>query len=135
VHKKNSVQRQRRQQLHRCHFSALLAGVVVLLGATQTRGETLCKPALTFKNVHFSEMRSQQRLWTAALAVDASDCATTSGRFYINFVRIKEMAPDVLFADEFTWRPGQIEVSVDFWADEAVLDHWIGYIGACTCRN
>jgi hypothetical protein len=65
-----------------------------------------------------------------------SDCAGgNTGRFYINFVRIKEMAPDVLFSEQFTWRPGPIEVALDFWADEAVHDHWIGYIGACAGRG
>jgi hypothetical protein len=112
-----------------------LAGVIVLLGATQAVGETLCKPALAFEEVRLSEMRGQQRTWTAVVTVDASSCAVASGRFYINFIRIKEMAPDTLFSQEFTWNPGRIEISVDFWADEAVLDYWIGYVGACACRG
>ena len=66
------------------------------------------------------------------LAVDASHCVTTSGRFDITFVRMKENAPDLPFTETFTWRPGRIEVSLDFWWDEAVLDQWIGDITACS---
>jgi hypothetical protein len=109
--------------------------VLTLFATTHAGGEILCRPALSITEVRFSEVRGQQRSWTAVVAVDASSCATSSGRFYINFLRIKEMAPDVLFTEEFTWRPGQIEVSLDFWADEAVHDHWISYVGACACRR
>jgi hypothetical protein len=42
----------------------------------------------------------------------------------------EEMAPDVLFTEEFTWRAGQIDVSLDFWADEAVQ-----IIGSATSRR
>ena len=52
-----------------------------------------------------------------------------------NFVRLKEMAPDLLFSEEFTWTPGKIEISAEFWLDEAVLDYWIGYVAMCPCRQ
>lgn len=116
-------------------FSLLPAIVIALFGATQATGDTLCKPTLEVREVRFSEAREQQRTWTAVLAADASRCATTSGRFYINFVRLKEMAPDLLFTEQFSWRPGLFEVSVDFWLDEALLDYSTGYISACPCRN
>jgi hypothetical protein len=116
-------------------FPLLLAIVTALLGTTRATGNTLCKPTLEFREVRFSEVRGQQRIWTAVLAADASHCATTSGRFNLNFVRLKEMAPDLLFTEQFTWRPGLFEVSVDFWLDEALLDYSTGYISACPCRN
>jgi hypothetical protein len=80
-------------------------------------------------------MRSLQRVWTARVDVDASRCATSSGRFDINFIRLKETAPDLPFTEQFTWRPGEIEVSVNFWTDEAVLEYLIGTIAACPCRD
>ena len=108
---------------------------MALPGATRTGAETMCRPTLTVEQVRFSEPGGQQRLWGAIVTVDASSCATTSGPFYVNFVRLKEMAPDVLFSEEFTWSPGRVEISVEFWLDEAVLDHWIGYVPMCPCRN
>jgi hypothetical protein len=115
-------------------LSLLLAIVIALFGATQSTGGTLCKPTLEFREVHFSEA-GEQRTWTAVLAADASHCATTSGHFNVNFVRLKEMAPDLLFTQQFTWRPGLFEVNVEFWLDEALLDYSTGYISACPCRN
>jgi hypothetical protein len=88
--------------MHHSLLSSLVAGTAALFSATQTIGDTLCRPTLTFEQVGLSETQGQQRLWSAVLAVDASQCATTSGRFYVNFVRLKEMAPDLLFSDEFT---------------------------------
>ena len=113
----------------------MVAALITACGAIQAVGESACKPVLTVKEVRFSEVRQLQRIWTALLDVDASRCATSSGRFDINFVRLKEMAPDLPFTEQFTWRPGAIEVSVDFWADEAVLTYSVGAIARCTCRD
>jgi hypothetical protein len=121
--------------MHRLQGTALLAGILVALGATQTLGQTACEPVLAFRQVRFSETRLSQRVWTASLDVDASRCATSSVRFNINFIRSKEVGPDLAFTEQFTWSPGQAEVSIDFWADEAVLDFSIGYIAPCPCHN
>ena len=117
------------------HRSILLAGSIVLFSATQSIGQQICKPHLSFKDVRFSEVQNLQRKWTAVLSIDASRCATTFGRFNIDFIRLKETAPDLLFTEQFMWSPGQVEVSLDFWADEAVLDYSISHIASCTCRN
>ena len=122
-------------QMHRSRYSIPLAGIVLLCSITQTLGQTVCKPTLTFKEVRFSEIRAQQRTWTALLAVDSSRCATAFGRFSIDFTRLKETAPDLLFTEQFAWSPGQVEVSLNFWADEAVLDYSIGAIAPCSCRD
>jgi hypothetical protein len=113
---------------------SLLAGIVGSLAATQSFAAPLCTPNLVIKRAQLSEMRGWQRMWTARIAVDASSCATTSGRFFIRFVRLKEVGPDLPFAETFTWRPGVIEVSTGFAADEAVLDYAIGYVRPCACR-
>jgi hypothetical protein len=121
--------------MHRSLFSILLTGTAALFSTTQTVGETLCRPALKFEQVGLSETQGHQRLWSAVLAVDASQCATISGRFYVNFVRLKEMAPDLLFSEEFTWSPGRIEISVELWLDEAILDYRISYVASCPCNQ
>lgn len=111
------------------------AGIVAGLAATQSLAAPLCTPDLAITGAHLSEIRASQRVWTARIAVDATQCATTSGRFFIRFVRLKETAPDLPFAEAFTWRPGTIEVSTVFAADEAVLDYAIGYVRPCACRE
>jgi hypothetical protein len=55
--------------------------------------------------------------------------------FRHQLIRLKEMAPDLPFTEQFTWSPGQIEVSVNFWADEAVLAYSIGAVAPCPCRD
>jgi hypothetical protein len=127
--------RERTPGMSRAHRCALLAGLIAVCGATQAVGQSACKPVFTVKEVRFSPMRQLQRIWTARLDVDASRCATSSGRFDINFIRLKETAPDLPFTEHFTWGAGEIEVSVDFWADEAVLAYSIGAIAPCPCRD
>jgi len=112
-------------------FAAIIAG----LAATQSLAAPLCTPELAITGAHLSDMRASQRIWTARVAVDASPCATSSGRFFIRFVRLKEIGPDLPFSEAFTWRPGVIDVSTVFAADEAVLDYSIGYVRPCACRE
>jgi hypothetical protein len=119
----------------RARVSLLLAGVLVLVSATQSVGGSLCRPLLIVKAVGFSEISPAQREWKAKFAVDAFRCAATSGRFAIDFVRIKEAAPDLRFTEWFTWRPGQVDVSTGFAADEAVLDYAISDVAPCPCRE
>lgn len=125
--------RGRARAIASAHLGALLAGLIAICGATQALGQSACKPVLTVKEARFSEVRRLQRTWTARLDVDASRCATRSGRFDIHFIRLKETAPDLPFTERFTWGPGEIEVSVNFWADEAVLAYSIGDIAPCPC--
>jgi hypothetical protein len=115
--------------------SIVLAGILVVLAAMPAVAAPLCRPALTVKDVHFSEIRLSQRLWTAQVDVDASGCAAKSGRFDIAFTRLKEAGPDLRFSEKFTWSPGQSDVSTIFWEDEAVLDYAIGYVAPCACRQ
>lgn len=113
----------------------LLAGGIGL--GLPAAAAPLCKPVLGFKDVRFSltQPETMERIWTAVLAVDASRCATVSGRFEILFSRLKENAPEIEFVEAFTWQPGTIEVSVNFWADEAVEGYWLRSIAACPCRD
>lgn len=115
--------------------TASFAGIVAVLAATQSLAAPLCTPDLAITGAHLADMRASQRVWTARIAVDATQCATTSGRFFIRFVRLKEIGPDLPFSEAFTWRPGVIDVSTVFAADEAVLDYSIGYVRPCDCRE
>jgi hypothetical protein len=103
----------------------------------QAVAQQTCRPALAFKEVRFSEMQppTLERKWTAVLSVDASRCATTSGRFEIVFSRLKENGIEIEFGEQFMWRPDSVEVSVDFWADEAVERYWLDNVAACPCRD
>jgi len=123
--------------MYRSCIFGLLAGSIGLVSVTQAAGQQTCRPALAFKEVRFSEMQppTMERKWTAALSVDASRCETTSGRFGIVFSRLKEPGLEIEFQEQFTWKPALVEVSVDFWADEAVEGYWLDNVAPCPCRH
>jgi hypothetical protein len=118
-------------------LSTLLAGALALTSAAQAVSQPACKPVLAFREVQFSQWQppKMERKWTARLSVDASSCATTSGRFGILFSRQKENGPEVDFEERFTWKPAAVEVSVDFWADEAVEGYWLNNVAPCPCAE
>jgi hypothetical protein len=115
-------------------LSALLIGSFVALSATQATAAGLCTPAVTFKEVRFSQHASH-RTWTGTLAVDASQCAPATGRLELSLVRQKENAPDLRFVEQATWHPGKVEVAVDLAVDEAISDYGIRAIAPCACRD
>jgi hypothetical protein len=123
--------------MYRLCIFGLLAGSIGLVSVTQSVAQQMCRPALAFKEVRFSKMQppTLERKWTAALSVDASRCATTSGHFGIAFSRLKETGLDIDFQEQFVWEPDLVEVSVDFWADEAVAEYRLSNIAACPCRD
>jgi hypothetical protein len=121
--------------MHRSFFSVLLAASAVLLAAGQAAAQQICTPALSISDARLSDIRHQHRTWTAVVSVDASRCTATSGRFEIAFDRAKETAPDMRFVERFTWASSKVDVSVEFWADEAVQDYVINYVEPCICRN
>ena len=123
--------------MYRSYVIGLLAGSIELISVTQAIGQQTCRPALAIKEVRFSEMKlpALERKWTAVLSIDASRCATTSGRFEIVFSRSKEIGIEIEFREQFIWRPDEVEVSVDFWVDEAVERYWFDNIAACPCRD
>jgi len=120
--------------MSRSRSSVLLAGILVH-GATQALGAPLCKPVLSINAVRMSDVRLTHKVWTAQVAVDASRCAVSAGRFDIRFVRLKENSPDLRFNERFTWKPGQVEISSEFSADETVAEYAIGDVAPCACRE
>jgi hypothetical protein len=123
--------------MYRSYVIGLLAGSIGLISMTQAISQQTCWPALAFKEIRFSEMKppTLERKWTAVLSVDASRCATTSGHFEIVFSRLKENGIEIEFREQFMWRPDSVEVSVGFWADEAVERYWLNNVAACPCRD
>jgi hypothetical protein len=115
--------------------SILLAVSIALLGVTPSAGEQPCKPHLTLQDARLSDAQDLRRTWIAVLDVDASRCTAPSGQFDVRFVRLKENAPDLAFSERFTWTQGRTEISLEFWADESVLDYSIGPVVPCACRG
>lgn len=113
---------------------------VSVIGASslaQARDASICRPSLTISNVRFSETNPETmtRMWTARVWADTSRCASSAGRFEIMFTRQKENGPEIDFIVPFEWVPGAINVSVDFWADEAVEGYQATGIVECPCRR
>jgi hypothetical protein len=124
--------------MYRSCICALLAGIIGLISAGQAVGQQVCRPALAFKDVQFSEMLppTMERRWTAVVSVDASRCAMNSqGYFEIGFSRLKENGVEIEFSESFRWLPPSVRVAVDFWADEAVERYWIGNVSPCPCSR
>lgn len=118
-------------------FRCLAFGLIALVAATPATAAPLCKPALAFQHVSFSpiDYETMQRRWSATLSVDASPCATTSGRFEILFALWSETAPDDDLIRTFTWTPGATTATVDVAAHEAIGRYWLQTIAPCPCRK
>jgi hypothetical protein len=112
-------------------------GLISFADTAQATTALLCKPALAFQQVGFSPINfeTMQRRWTATLLVDASACATTSGRFEILFGLWSETSPDDEFIRAFTWTPGLTAVAVNVTADEAIGGYLLQNIATCPCRE
>jgi hypothetical protein len=112
-------------------------GSIALAGIAPATAAPLCKPALAFQKVGFSpiDLETMRRRWTATLSVDASPCATTSGRFEILFVQWSETAPDDEFVRALTWTPGMTAVAVDVAAHEAIGGYRLQNVATCPCRE
>jgi hypothetical protein len=114
---------------------ALLACTPVVLGAPTALAALTCKPLLAIKNVREIRTSTMPRpwIWQATITADTSYCATKSGNFEIDFVRMQEYSPDVQFTEKYRWTAGQFDVSIELSADEAIVDYRIGFIAPCVC--
>jgi hypothetical protein len=119
-------------------LASLLTGSFVLMNAANVLADMSCKPLLSFRNVR--EIRPASRLvgswtWRASIAADTRYCATRSGGFEIDFIRIKEHSPDLQFTERLRWSAGQFDVSIELAADESILEYRLGFIAPCVCRE
>jgi hypothetical protein len=112
---------------------ALIFGAIAAVSPSYSK--ITCKPIITVKEIYYSDVRNMQRTWNAVFAVDGSYCATTSGPFEIDFVRLKENAPDLQFTQEYEWRLGEFKVSLELWQDEFVQNYRVGFIASCVCQE
>ena len=124
--------------LRRGALTSLVACAFVAACATNALAAITCKPLLSIKNVR--ELRTAERpvqpwTWKATIVADASYCATRSGNFEIDVIRIKEYSPDMQFTEKYRWNAGQFDVSIELAADEAIEDYRIGFIAPCVCRE
>ena len=88
-----------------------------------------------FANFVLRSGRSYPWTWKATIVADASYCATKSGNFEIDFIRIKEYSPDMQFTEKVRWSSGQFDVSIELAADKSIHDYRIGFIAPCVCRD
>ena len=71
-----------------------------------------CRPLLSPKAVREVRPSSSQPLpwkWHATIIADTSFCATRSGNFEVDFVRIKEYSSDLQFTQRFRWTQDQFD--------------------------
>jgi hypothetical protein len=110
----------------------------MLMCTATARSEIACKPLLSVVNTREIRNAAQPALpwtWRATIATDLRFCATQSGPFEIDFVRIKEYAPDIQFTQRFRWAARQFDVSMELAADESIHQFRIGFIAPCVCRE
>jgi hypothetical protein len=126
-----------RSILRRNTLMSLLVCALVASCATGALGAITCKPLLAIKNVREIRTSAMPQPWTwqATVIADASYCATRSGQFEIDVIRIKEYAPDVQFTEKYRWNAGQFDVTIELAADEAIDDYRIGFVAPCVCRE
>jgi len=124
--------------LRRGALTSLLACTFAASWAANALAAIACKPILSIKNVR--ELRTAGRpvlpwTWKATVVADTSYCATKSGNFEIDVIRIKEYSADLQFTEKLRWSSGQFDVSFELAADESIHDYRIGFIAPCPCRG
>jgi hypothetical protein len=127
-----------RTRLQRLVLVPAIVGSILLTTAECVFAEIACKPTLSFRNVR--EVRQPMSplapwTWRATIITDARFCATRSGAFEIDFIRIKEFSTDLQFTERLRWSAGQFDVSFELTHDESILEYRIGFIAPCVCRD
>jgi|SRR5215510_3800279 len=118
-------------------FTFFVVSCCFLLLPSSSFSQVACKPFLSVTSAReirtFTPAHTWQ--WNATIVADANHCATRSGNFEFDFVRLKENSPDLQFTEKFRWVEGQFVVSMELTSDEAILDFRIGFIAPCVCRD
>ena len=116
---------------------AILSLGFILITTSISFPQLACKPFLSITSIK-EVQRSTPALpwrWDATVVADNNHCATRSGSFEVDFLRIKENAPDLQFTEKFRWTEGQFDVSMELTSDEAILEFRVGFIAPCVCRQ
>jgi hypothetical protein len=113
----------------------VLVGLAGLAAPLPARCAVTCRPIITLKTVQTTALHDMKRDWTAILDVNVFFCATSFGRFEMDFIREKENAPDMQFTERFEWRPGETTISIELAQDESIAAYRIGFIAPCVCRE
>lgn len=117
----------------------LLILSILLLDITSALSQVLaCRPFLSTKAVQEIRPASPQPLpwkWHATIVVDSNFCASRSGNFEIDFIRLKENSSDLQFTQTFRWAENPFDISIELSPDEAILEFRIGFIAPCVCRE
>lgn len=127
-----------RTRLQQLVLVPALTGTILSTTAAHVFADIACKPLLTFRNVR--EVRGPSSplvpwTWQATIVADVRFCATRSGGFEIDFVRIKEYSPDLQFTERLPWHAGQFDVAFELTSDESILEYRIGFVAPCVCRQ
>jgi hypothetical protein len=110
---------------------ATACALLALLWAENAMAQGLCRPTISI-----SQVRSMTGHWSGQVAAETASCATTRGSFYLKFVRTKENAFDLPFAEQFTWTKGRpTTVDLNLTPDEAVAEFQLGTAAFCPCQS
>jgi hypothetical protein len=127
----------RQCRIRRQVFTSLVTLLFLQSGAAGAWSQVACKPLLSVSSVRDVRATSNPTIpwrWSATIVADARHCATRSGTFEIDFVRVKENSPDLQFTEKLRWQPDQFDVSMELTSDESILEFRIGFIAPCVCR-
>jgi hypothetical protein len=111
-----------------------LGAALIAFCLSPSSAQTMCKPRVELRDVQFSNVSNLKRYWTAAINVDASTCATSSGLFSVSFLRWGGSGPDLEFTEPFLWNRAGGTVRLEFWADEAVGHCHVAEVAVCPCK-
>jgi hypothetical protein len=127
-----------RRRMRNAILAPFLALSFLLLSHASSWPEVTCKPLLAVKSVrdaHVFSIPITPRRWSATIITDLRFCAARSGSFEMDFVRIKENAPDLQFTERFRWSSEEFDVTMEMTPDEAIHEFRIGFIAPCVCRE
>jgi hypothetical protein len=127
-----------RRRLRRLVLASVLIGSFQWSSAANVLAEIACKPVLSVREVR--QIRPASSViapwtWRASIIADTTFCATRSGSFEIDFIRIKENSPDLQFTERFRWSEGRFDISFELTMDESILEYRIGFVAPCVCRD
>jgi hypothetical protein len=127
-------QMQTRSRVSAC----LMAVCLLLLGQPSSLAQVACKPLLSVRSGADARMPALPAVaskWNTTIVADASFCATRSGTFEIDFIRIRDNSPDLQFTQSFRWDQNRFDVAIELTPGEAILAFRIGFVAPCPCRD